>query len=79
MRIETSGTYLLTPGAVTLRTQCFGTVTVTFTPPGGVEQNNMCDSPDGSTTQTNDVTGVTSVTSVAYTVDSGFAHVTVNP
>lgn len=75
VRVGTTGTYLLPAGAARLTTRCTGRVTVTFTPPGGPEQNNTCDSQDGSSSQTNDVTGVTSV---VYTLDPGaYADVTV--
>ena len=61
VRIAASGTFNLPEGAASLATRCFGTVTVTFTPPGGSEQNNMCESPNGSSIQTNVVTGVETV------------------
>lgn len=75
VRIDAVGTYLLAAGASLLTTRCTGRVTVTFTPPGGATQNNTCQSPDGSSNQTNDVTGVTSV---MYDLDpDAFADVTV--
>jgi hypothetical protein len=75
VRIDAGGTYLLAVGAGLLTARCTGRVTVTFTPPSGATQNNTCQSLDGSSNQTNDVTGVTRV---MYDLDPGaFADVTV--
>jgi len=66
------------PSLQSLRTRCFGRVTVNYTLPGGGEQSNTCESspPDGSANQINPVAGVTSV---MYDLDQGaFADVTVS-
>ena len=75
VRVVESGTFDLPAEAASLTTRCFGTVTVEFTPPDGPVQMNTCESDDGSSNQTNDVTGVASVD---YTLGTGsFAEVTV--
>ncbi len=75
VRVDAIGTYQLPQGATSLLTRCFGRVTVSYTTPGGQQRNNECQSPDGSSNQTSDVTGVPSVT---FDLDPGaYGHVTV--
>ena len=74
VRINQGGAYPLPMGAVSLRTRCFGSVELSFTPASGVPQNDTCSSLDGSANQTNNVTGASDVT---YSFSAGgFAHVT---
>ena len=75
VRISTSGAYLLTAGANRLTTRCTGFVSVTFSTGVGPPQTNTCESADGSSSQTNVVTGASQVT---FGLGAGaFADVTV--
>lgn len=76
VEIVDSGTYPLETGASRLRTRCFGRVAVTIERVPGSPETNTCDSDNGSSNQTNDVTGVDSV---VYDIDAGaLARVTLN-
>ncbi len=76
VRINTSGDYQLPQTATTLTTRCTGSVAVTFETMPGSPQTNTCDSATGSSSQTNIVTGASSVTYVLGT--GALADVTVN-
>ncbi len=61
VKITQSGTYETPNGATLLTTRCCGSVTVAYTPPGEDKQSNSCQSAEGSSSQTNVITGVEKV------------------
>ena len=75
--ITQSGAYMLPDNATSLTTRCTGLITVTIDRPGSASPEvNTCNSPGGSSSQTNVVAGVNNV---AYTVaPGGSAQVTAN-
>ncbi|GJM29527.1 MAG: hypothetical protein DHS20C17_21620 [Cyclobacteriaceae bacterium] len=74
--IITSGTYLLPPEAGLLTTRCYGSVSVTLQQPNQSPQVNSCNSATGSSSQTNNVSGLTDVN---FNVAAGSrAEVTLN-
>lgn len=57
VKVKSSGTYELPAEANLLTTQCFGKITVSFNLVDGTPQTNTCQSPSGSSNQTNFVSG----------------------
>lgn len=57
VRIDVGGTYQPTDGATSLTTRCTGRVTVSFETTPDSLQTDTCESPDGSSSQANNVSG----------------------
>lgn len=68
VKVNSDGTYVLPAEASLLTTQCFGKITVSFILVDGVPQTNTCNSPSGSSNQTNNVAGADEV---SFTVQPG--------